>query len=126
MNKFGIRKNGPKSNIVNHNPKKASKYHRNNSSSLQLQNIMPDAVHNSGTAHLRGGKIDNLLTVDKDRIYMAGVGAVKELSGITENIIDKIDQLEEVRAFLLGSLHSFFLILDNLPSFFVFIKFLEL
>lgn len=62
----------------------------------ELQNIMPDAVHNSGTAHLRGGKIDNLLTVDKDRIYMAGVGAVKELSGITENIIDKIDQLEEV------------------------------
>lgn len=27
---------------------------------------------------------------------MAGVGAVKELSGITDNIIDKIDELEQV------------------------------
>jgi len=35
--------------------------------------------------------------VNKERIYMAGVGAVKELSGITDNIIDKIDELEQVR-----------------------------
>lgn len=33
---------------------------------------------------------------------MAGVGAVKELSGITDNIIDKIDELEQVRVISLG------------------------
>ena len=62
-----------------------------------MQNILPDAVHNNGPATLESGKIENVLTVNKERIYMAGVGAVKELSGITDNIIDKIDELEQVR-----------------------------
>ena len=62
-----------------------------------MQNILPDAVRNNGPANLETGKIDNVLTVNKERIYMAGVGAVKELSGITDNIIDKIDELEQVR-----------------------------
>ena len=35
-----------------------------------------------GDVNLNTGKIDNVLTVNKDRIYMAGVGAVKELSGM--------------------------------------------
>jgi len=62
----------------------------------EVQNILPDAVRNNGPANLETGKIDNVLTVNKERIYMAGVGAVKELSGITDNIIDKIDELEQV------------------------------
>lgn len=62
----------------------------------QVQNILPDAVRNNGPANLESGKIENVLTVNKERIYMAGVGAVKELSGITDNIIDKIDELEQV------------------------------
>ena len=36
-----------------------------------------------GDVNLNTGKIDNVLTVNKDRIYMAGVGAVKELSGMS-------------------------------------------
>ncbi|KAL5248655.1 hypothetical protein ACHWQZ_G017741 [Mnemiopsis leidyi] len=62
----------------------------------EVQNILPDAVRNNGPANLESGKIENVLTVNKERIYMAGVGAVKELSGITDNIIDKIDELEQV------------------------------
>jgi len=62
----------------------------------EVQNILPDAVRNNGPASLNSGKIENVLTVNKERIYMAGVGAVKELSGITDNIIDKIDELEQV------------------------------
>ena len=53
-------------------------------------------MRNNGPANLESGKIENVLTVNKERIYMAGVGAVKELSGITDNIIDKIDELEQV------------------------------
>ena len=68
-----------------------------------MQNILPDAVRNNGPANLNSGKIENVLTVNKERIYMAGVGAVKELSGITDNIIDKIDELEQVRMRDLGS-----------------------
>lgn len=68
----------------------------------EVQNILPDAVRNNGAASLESGKIENVLTVNKDRIYMAGVGAVKELSGITDNIIDKIDELETVNTNLVG------------------------
>ena len=63
----------------------------------EVQNILPDAVRSTGGVTLNSGKLENLLSVNKDRIYMAGVGAVKELSGITDNIIDKIDELEQVR-----------------------------
>eukprot|EP00116_Pleurobrachia_bachei_P000446 sb/3460708/ len=67
----------------------------------EVQNILPDAVkrdggHGDGDASSSTSSSSNLLTVNKDRIYMAGVGAVKELSGITDDIIEKIDHLEQV------------------------------
>ena len=73
-----------------------------------MQNILPDAVkrdsggRDDGDASSSTSSSDNLLTVNKDRIYMAGVGAVKELSGITDDIIEKIDHLEQVYKWLDG------------------------
>ena len=51
-----------------------------------VQRVLPDAVKETGeTMVLKDGSvIDNLLIVDKDRIFMENVGAVQELCRMTE------------------------------------------
>jgi len=61
-----------------------------------MQRVLPDAVKETGeTIELSdGSKIDNLLIVDKDRIFMENVGAVQELCRMTENMDNRIRELE--------------------------------
>nr|XP_006815766.1 PREDICTED: myelin regulatory factor-like [Saccoglossus kowalevskii] len=62
-----------------------------------LRDVMPDAVKESGDVILPNGhRIDKFLIVNKDRIYMENVGAVKELCKLTDNLENRIDELEKM------------------------------
>ncbi|MGH0150790.1 UNVERIFIED_CONTAM: hypothetical protein FKN15_022239 [Acipenser sinensis] len=61
----------------------------------EVQEILPDAVKESGDVVFANGEtIENLLVVNKDRIFMENVGAVKELCKLTDNLETRIDELE--------------------------------
>ncbi|XP_041132617.1 myelin regulatory factor isoform X3 [Polyodon spathula] len=61
----------------------------------EVQEILPDAVKESGdVVFVNGETIENLLVVNKDRIFMENVGAVKELCKLTDNLETRIDELE--------------------------------
>ena len=61
-----------------------------------LQRVLPDAVVQSGDTKLSSGElINNLLLVDKNRLNMECVGALKALGNKTENLDQKIVKLEE-------------------------------
>ncbi|XP_022082652.1 myelin regulatory factor-like [Acanthaster planci] len=63
----------------------------------EVQDVIPDAVTETGDVYLpNGSSIDNFLTVNKDRIYMENVGAVKELCRLTDNLETRIDELEKM------------------------------
>ncbi|KAL3841766.1 hypothetical protein ACJMK2_019868 [Sinanodonta woodiana] len=61
----------------------------------EVRDLLPDAVKETGDIVLGNGqKIDNVLVVNKDRIFMENVGAVKELCKLTDNLEVRIDELE--------------------------------
>ena len=61
-----------------------------------LQRVLPDAIVQSGDTKLSSGEvINNLLLVDKNRLNMECVGALKALGNKTENLDQKIVKLEE-------------------------------
>ncbi|XP_075219358.1 myelin regulatory factor isoform X2 [Lycorma delicatula] len=63
----------------------------------ELQNVLPEAVMPAGDIILPNGtKIDNFLVVNKERILMESVGAVKELCKVTDNLENRIDELERI------------------------------
>ncbi|XP_022192124.1 myelin regulatory factor isoform X2 [Nilaparvata lugens] len=63
----------------------------------ELHNILPEAVMPAGDILLPDGTIiDNFLVVNKERILMESVGAVKELCKVTDNLETRIDQLERI------------------------------
>ncbi|XP_072181411.1 myelin regulatory factor-like protein [Diadema setosum] len=63
----------------------------------EVMEVLPDAVQKTGTVHLpNGAKIEHFLVVNKDRIYMENVGAVKELVRLTDNLETRIDELEKM------------------------------
>ncbi|XP_042901013.2 myelin regulatory factor [Parasteatoda tepidariorum] len=63
----------------------------------EVQNLIPDAVQGAGDIVLPDGQhIENFLVVNKDRIFMENVGAVKELCKVTDNLGTRIDELEKV------------------------------
>ncbi|KAJ8375870.1 hypothetical protein SKAU_G00064500 [Synaphobranchus kaupii] len=60
-----------------------------------VQQILPEAVKEGGDVVCANGEtIPNLLVVNKDRIFMENVGAVKELCKLTDNLETRIDELE--------------------------------
>ncbi|XP_056273647.1 myelin regulatory factor isoform X3 [Pseudoliparis swirei] len=60
-----------------------------------LQRILPEAVKEGGDIVFANGEIiPKLLVVNKDRIFMENVGAVKELCKLTDNLETRIDELE--------------------------------
>lgn len=63
-----------------------------------LQQVIPDAVRNTKQViELSDGEVVNeLLVVDMDRIFMENVGAVQELCKMTENLDNRIQELEEL------------------------------
>ncbi|KAM8861620.1 myelin regulatory factor isoform 1-T1 [Synchiropus picturatus] len=61
----------------------------------EVQQILPDAVKEGGDVVCANGEtIPNLLVVNKERIFMENVGAVKELCKLTDNLETRIDELE--------------------------------
>lgn len=63
----------------------------------ELQDILPEAVMPAGDIVLPSGtRIDNFLVVNKERILMESVGAVKELCKVTDNLETRIDELERM------------------------------
>lgn len=62
-----------------------------------VQHVLPEAVHAAGDIILPSGRrIDNFLVVNKERIFMENVGAVKELCKVTDNLETRIDELERM------------------------------
>eukprot|EP00063_Salmo_salar_P006738 XP_013981573.1 PREDICTED: myelin regulatory factor [Salmo salar] len=61
----------------------------------EVQQILPEAVKEGGDVICSNGEtIPKLLVVNKDRIFMENVGAVKELCKLTDNLETRIDELE--------------------------------
>ncbi|XP_063800733.1 myelin regulatory factor isoform X4 [Pseudophryne corroboree] len=61
----------------------------------EVQEILPEAVKESGDVVCANGEtIENFLVVNKERIFMENVGAVKELCKLTDNLENRIDELE--------------------------------
>lgn len=63
----------------------------------EIKEVLPDAVQETGDVVLSNGEtIENFLVVNKDRIFMENVGAVKELCKLTDNLEVRINQLEKM------------------------------
>ncbi|XP_077817520.1 myelin regulatory factor isoform X23 [Macaca mulatta] len=61
----------------------------------EVKEILPEAVKDTGDMVFANGKtIENFLVVNKERIFMENVGAVKELCKLTDNLETRIDELE--------------------------------
>ncbi|MBZ3875966.1 Myelin regulatory factor [Sciurus carolinensis] len=61
----------------------------------EVKEILPEAVRDTGDVVFANGKtIENFLVVNKERIFMENVGAVKELCKLTDNLETRIDELE--------------------------------
>ncbi|XP_032270167.1 myelin regulatory factor isoform X2 [Phoca vitulina] len=61
----------------------------------EVKEILPEAVKDTGDLVFANGKtIENFLVVNKERIFMENVGAVKELCKLTDNLETRIDELE--------------------------------
>lgn len=65
----------------------------------EVRMVLPDAVQEAGSVTLPSGQvIDQFLFVNKDRIYMENIGAVKELCKVTGSLEMRIEQLERINA----------------------------
>lgn len=65
----------------------------------EIREVLPDAVQEAGSIMLPNGEvIDNFLLVNKDRIYMENIGAVKELCKVTGSLETRIEQLERMNS----------------------------
>lgn len=63
----------------------------------EVQQILPDAVRPGGDVLLGNGDcIEGFLVVNKERIFMENVGAVKELCKVTDSLGTRIDELEKM------------------------------
>lgn len=63
----------------------------------EVQRILPEAVKETGDIVLPNGEtIENFLVVNKERIFMENLGAVKELCKVTDNLGTRIDELERI------------------------------
>lgn len=76
----------------------------------EVQKILPDAVQETGSLTLPNGQIiDNFLVVNKERIFLENIGAVKELCKVTGSLETRIEQLERINARIqkIGKEHFF-------------------
>uniref|UniRef100_A0A1I8Q621 Myelin regulatory factor n=1 Tax=Stomoxys calcitrans TaxID=35570 RepID=A0A1I8Q621_STOCA len=63
----------------------------------EVREVIPDAVQEAGSVVLPNGSvIENFLLVNKDRILMENIGAVKELCKVTGTLETRIENLERV------------------------------
>lgn len=60
-----------------------------------VREILPRAVREVGDVTCENGEtLENFLMVDKDQIFMENVGAVKQLCKLTNNLEERIEELE--------------------------------
>lgn len=65
----------------------------------EVREVLPDAVQETGSVLLPSGEvIENFLVVNKDRIYMENIGAVKELCKVTGSLETRIEHLERMNS----------------------------
>ncbi|GBP20469.1 Myelin regulatory factor [Eumeta japonica] len=63
----------------------------------ELRQVLPEAVKEAGDVQLpNGDTINKFLVVNKDRIFMENLGAVKELCKVTGKLESRIDHLERI------------------------------
>ncbi|XP_037941211.1 myelin regulatory factor-like [Teleopsis dalmanni] len=63
----------------------------------EVREVIPDAVQEAGSIVLPNGNvIENFLLVNKDRILMENIGAVKELCKVTGSLETRIEYLERM------------------------------
>ncbi|CAK9292205.1 unnamed protein product [Gordionus sp. m RMFG-2023] len=63
----------------------------------ELEKVLPEAVKKSGCWHLPNGKIiQDFMIVNKERIFLENVGAVKELTKLTSTLGTRIEKLEKL------------------------------
>lgn len=61
----------------------------------ELEVVIPEAVKTTSDVRLPSGEvIDKLKVVDKNRLFMESIGAVKELCNVTDSLENKINYLE--------------------------------
>uniref|UniRef100_A0A3Q4AT21 Uncharacterized protein n=1 Tax=Mola mola TaxID=94237 RepID=A0A3Q4AT21_MOLML len=61
----------------------------------EVKELLPSAVKEVGDVSCSDGeKIENFLMVDKEQIFMENVGAVQQLSKLTDNLETRIEELE--------------------------------
>ncbi|KAG2459926.1 CNOT2 protein, partial [Polypterus senegalus] len=61
----------------------------------EVMELLPSAVKDVGEVTCTGGeRIGNFLMVDKEKIFMENVGAVKQLCKLTDNLETRIQELE--------------------------------
>ncbi|CAL9682674.1 unnamed protein product [Knipowitschia caucasica] len=61
----------------------------------EVKELLPSAVREVGDVTCSdGAKIDNFLMVDKEQIFIENVGAVQQLSKVTDNLETRIQDLE--------------------------------
>ncbi|XP_040610771.1 myelin regulatory factor-like protein [Mesocricetus auratus] len=61
----------------------------------EVQEILPRAVREVGDVTCGNGEtLENFLMVDKDQIFLENVGAVKQLCKLTNNLEERIEELE--------------------------------
>jgi hypothetical protein len=71
----------------------------------ELQNLIPTAVRAAGDHTLADGStIEQLLTVDKERLHMEALGAIKELASKTDRLEAMVAAQEELSASLIAEL----------------------
>ncbi|XP_029453055.1 myelin regulatory factor-like protein [Rhinatrema bivittatum] len=61
----------------------------------EVREVLPQAVKEAGNVTCDNGeRIENFLLLDKDQIFMENVGAVKQLCKLTNNLEERIEELE--------------------------------
>ena len=60
----------------------------------ELQAVLPDAVRTTGPVDFGGEHLDDLLVVNKERVFMENVGAVQELGKLADTLDGRIRELE--------------------------------
>ncbi|KAG6455879.1 uncharacterized protein LOC115447169 isoform X1 [Manduca sexta] len=85
------------SGLLGYDPRGAAPARDTGVLAQELRAVLPDAVKEAGDVTLpNGDTIPKFLVVNKDRIFMENLGAVKELCKVTGNLESRIDQLEKI------------------------------
>ncbi|MEQ2166062.1 hypothetical protein GOODEAATRI_023850, partial [Goodea atripinnis] len=69
--------------------------HTHQTGAAEVKELLPSAVMEVGDITCSDGEtIQNFLMVDKEQIFMENVGAVQQLSKLTDNLETRIQELE--------------------------------